>query len=55
MKRSDRRFTGFVGSEWFAEAFIVRGDLVPSDIGRVDFESSFVAHFCARAPTEIIL
>ena len=43
-KRSDRRFAGFVGSERFAEAFIVRGDLVPSDIGRVDFESSFVAH-----------
>lgn len=44
MKRSDRRFAGFVGSERSAEAFIVRGDLVASDIGHVDFESSFVAH-----------
>lgn len=34
---------GSLESERFAEAFIVRGDLVVSDIGLVDFESSFVA------------
>lgn len=57
VKRSDRRFAGFAGSERFAEASIVRGDLVPSDIGRVDFESSFVAHkhLCARVLSKIIL
>ncbi|CAD0199977.1 unnamed protein product [Chrysodeixis includens] len=55
--RPNRRFASSVKSELFAKAAIVRGDLVPSDIGHVDFKSSFVAyrHLCARATTKIIL
>lgn len=43
-----------------AEVSIVRGDLVPADIGHLDFESRFVqtrddCDLCARAVTVILI